>query len=214
VGRGRLAVALVVAGVAGACTRGDVAQWRGRSMGTLVAAPGLSLEDVQRRSTVKLSHIHEGTYGSSGVFFDFEVEGQGLRFPGCNLYNVDTREGRVTTLHVTSVREPWPALTAALTDTAARMQELGWQRRFTLSELGDWRSKEARQVGTSSSGTVAAFQWTKGDLLLGFGIARKWSPIPFWRRANQAPWFWHTVYLKRLDAEDRRALDAHAPADP
>ena len=210
----RRIAALALLAALPACTRGDVARWRGRSMGTLVAAPGMSLTEVERWSTLSLRPYHPGMYGGSGVFFDFEVGGYPLRFAGCDQYNMDVKDGQVTDVRVASARETWPALTAALGETAERMRALGWQRRFTLAELDDWRRRPARKIGTSTSGTVAAFQWTKGDLLLGFGVARQWTSIPFWRRADHAPWFWHSVYMSRMDAEERQRLDKQAPADP
>jgi hypothetical protein len=174
----------------------------------------MSLEEVERWSTLSLSSYHPGMYGNSGTFFDFEMGGHPLRLAGCDQYSLDVKDGHVTDVRVASPRETWPALRAALGETAARMRALGWQRRFTLAELEAWLARDARKVGTSSSGSVAVFQWTKGDLLVGFGVSRRWASIPFWRRADHAPWFWHSLYLSRLDAEARQRLDKRAPADP
>jgi len=137
--RSALAWALMFAFVVafgGGCDilREEYHQRTGKSEGMLVANIGMSLEEVQKRSTLKLSETFHYPSGeslkASQAVFDLEVAGSGLRLERCRFYWLHTLKNDSHLDDIAIYVTP-PTLSRAELDAAEqalrqKLRETGW----------------------------------------------------------------------------------------
>jgi len=150
--------------VAAGCAPGP-----GRSQGLLVAAPGMTLAELVRGSTVKIDlggrkpPIH--TVAGDGVF-DFQVPGSGLRFERCRYYFLSTDSRDHDRIEGMSIGVSPAKLTRAEIDAAdaaltARLAADGW-----LAGHEVYRTEEDRQLHGGKTEGPPGWIWLKDGVLL------------------------------------------------
>jgi hypothetical protein len=108
-------------------------QRTGKSEGTLVANIGMPLEEVEQRSTLKLSdgfHAPSGEVQKSAqAVFDLELAGTGVRLERCRQYFLFTRrdDSRLESIVIYATPSDW---------TWAQVEAVGQSTRQKLSAAG------------------------------------------------------------------------------
>jgi len=142
-------------------------QRTGKSEGTLVANIGMPLEEVKRRSTLKLA---QGFHAPSGevetaeqAVFDLELAGTGVRLERCRQYFLFTRKDNSRLASITIYATPsdwtWAQVDAVGQSTRAALAADGWTPgRFVYPtpELQALHRGEADDYGN---------YWLKDDVL-------------------------------------------------
>jgi hypothetical protein len=160
----------VLAALVGGCDifREAFYQSTGRSEGTLVANIGLPLEEVEKRSTLKLANAFHYSTGeilkSEQAVFDLELAGTGVRFERCRHYWLMTRkdDSRLNdiTIYATPSDLSWAAVEAVQKNAQQKLRADGWQPgRFVF------RTPEAQALHRGEPDGYGAY-WLKDDVLL------------------------------------------------
>ena len=137
--RASLAWALVFAFIVAFCGGCDILreeyhQRTGKSEGTLVANVGMALEEVRKRSTLKLDETFHYPSGESLIasqaVFDLDVAGSGLRLERCRFYWLHTlkNDSRVDdiAIYVTPPTLSRAELGAAEQGLRQKLKDTGW----------------------------------------------------------------------------------------
>ena len=159
----------LIAALGGSCGifRESYYQRTGKSEGTLVANIGMPLEDVERRSTLKLA---DGFHAPSGevekaaqAVFDLELAGTGVRLERCRQYFLITRRDDSRLENIVIYATPsdwtWAQVDAVQQSTRQKLSAAGWTPgRFVYhtSELQALHAGEADGYGN---------YWLKDDVL-------------------------------------------------
>ena len=187
-----LAHALLVGALLGltGCDDGDISRILDRSQGTLAVAIGMPMKEVLRRSTLKLHKmptlgLSDVDYATGSSYFDFELVGSALRFHGCSMYSIraSAPDETVTAINVflTPRRHRWDAFRRELKETAAKLTADKWAPH--VSQAGPALEsflQDGSKTGSTSSGAVAIFEWSKGSQLLRVTAHRAWDSPEFW----------------------------------
>lgn len=171
---------------------GEVARWTDRTQGTVVVVPGMTREQVQQRTTVKL-----GQYGNSNSYVDFALPAEGILFHGIQMFTFDSEpDGRVSSVSMITAGESWPDLVRAVRRTESILLANGWKpdpgQPSILTMTED--AHEAEQ-GITGSGAIAGseFRYSKGDRRFRLAAGGLWSGIPSWRNPDRAEVFWRNM---------------------
>ena len=155
----------------------DAKRWlarvmRGGSTGVLVANVGMTLDDVRRRSTVKIPdgiRSPDGTRTLIGeTVFDFEIADTGMRFPEARYFFMTTRRGDDLRIESMNIGVSPEALERVAFDelrrrTQERFRADGWASgRFVYRT----EAQRALHGGLTSSGEGS--YWLKGAALVAF----------------------------------------------
>lgn len=189
--KARAAPAVALALALGACGSDDLHRMAGVPQGKLVAGLGMPMREVGRLSTVRLHKLPtlglpSGTYADGNAYFDFELAQSGLRFQGCSMYSLDYEDpGEVVqsiSVCLTSGKLAWKAFTAELRETAAKLKADGWQPAQPTGRPGleAFVAQDGSRVGSSDSGAIGTFEWTKGPGLASLTAHRSWDSPRFW----------------------------------
>jgi len=174
----------------------------GRSEGTIQLNAGMTKDQAQRRSTIKLNE-----YGDSGRLFDFTLANEPLQLRGCTQYSIDTKNGVIEGFSVATQNVAWKHVRQGALDIEATLLAHGWKRdpRFQLVATLPTSPRDAAKRITDS-GVIDSFGYAKGNVGLRLTVAGLWGGIPFYRDANRAKVFWRSIDLNRLDAEEIESL--------
>lgn len=142
-------------------------QRTGKSEGTLVANVGLPLEEVARRSTLKLPRGFSFPGGavqtSAQAVFDLELAGTGLRLAGCRHYWLTTRkdDSRVEKIDIYATPSDWTwaQVDALQQRTRAALAADGWTPGRFVYHTPELRALHA------GGGDGDGQYWLKGDAL-------------------------------------------------
>ena len=149
--------------------RSDLNGLSGRSEGTLMANMGMTLEEVQGRSTLKLAPSVRYPTGeqmtAGGARFDFEVAGTKIRFEGCRYYWLMTHQhgdSKLETVNVGASPDKLNVdnLAAAYSRVARQLREDGWLQGHLHKE------PPAQFVPPKKRPWGNLFVWAKGDTLM------------------------------------------------
>ncbi len=128
------------------------------SEGTLVAAPGMTTAEMQRRSSLKLVDL-----SSRGRVFDFSVSGTKLTFPRARAYVIETRGERIVRVAVGVSQSPLSR--GELEGEDALVREIlsadGW-----LTGYDNYRSEQDKRFHGGMPGGKGGVVWLKGDVVL------------------------------------------------
>jgi len=182
----------------------------------LVAATGMTYQDVKARSTLD---IGEGAYDHAGQYaardrsfrdvavFDWHLPGGALVFPGCRYYSLRTApddDPRLISLWVTTAPDKlsWDQLIAQMYDVRRRLHEDGWKPAHYNTEGRDaddlltemLQRPAARADGWD--GNVGGVTYGKGNAALSLS-AKRLSPAPPGRSPYGGAEFIHYVEMDR-----------------
>jgi hypothetical protein len=140
----------------------------GQSEGTLVANIGMPLEEVEKRSTLKLAAAFHypggGVLKSAQAVFDLELAGTGLRFERCRHYWLTTRKDDSRLAEIIIYATPsdwtWVKVEALQQSMRQKLSADGWQPgRFV------YHTPEAQALHAGGADGYGNF-WLKDDVLL------------------------------------------------
>jgi hypothetical protein len=146
----------------------------GLKQGTLVAAPGISIDEVQRRSSLRLSSIWTDPHGARWattkevpLLFDARVAGTSLRFDDCVYHVVETLRGgnpivRRVQLDLRAVA--WNDARRELLSTRDALRRDGWQ--YMSPDHPEFGAEGTLMEGIELGG------WQKGQLRVRFYALR------------------------------------------
>lgn len=166
------------------------------SEGTLVARPGMTLDDMARHSTLKLDIGHATVSG--GAVFDLAIPGTGIRLPRCRYYFISTQTRDRSTIEAVNVGTlPRKVSRAALerADAAlrAKLKADGW-----LAGHEVYRDEQDRQLhGGATQGPEGAL-WLRDGIVLSIGARRMDDPKDGEDKATAGEWI-QTVDLRAHD---------------
>ncbi|MGH6726568.1 MAG: hypothetical protein ACREB8_08490 [Pseudolabrys sp.] len=137
----------------------------GPSQGTLVAEPGMSVDAMRQRSSLKINGAPDTVFAAGGVF-DVTVGDTGLTIPGCRYYFITTSSNDRAHIDMMSIgtsshKVPRAELEAANAALRARLAARGW-----LAGREVYRDAPDRTLhGGATRGEFGAI-WRKGDTVL------------------------------------------------
>ena len=177
---------------------GEVARWTNRPEGRIVIRPGMTKEQVQRESTIRL-----GTYGDSGRFIDVDLPTEGLVLHGIEQFRCDTQtDGRVDYVTMFGGNESWPELLRVAIRTEESLLANGWHPetgQASIRSLTRDPREAARRVTESGEIGGAHFVYRKGKQRFTIAPGGEWSGIPFWSFPSRARVFWRNMDYYPLD---------------
>jgi hypothetical protein len=137
----------------------------GASQGTLVAQPGMTVDEMKRQSSLKIKGSADSVFADGGVF-DFTVGDTGLIIAGCRYYFITTSSkdrDHIDMMSIgTSIRKvPRPELEAANAGLRARLAGGGW-----LAGHEVYRTEQDRTLHGGAARGRAGAVWLKGDTVL------------------------------------------------
>jgi|GEM_PF-4800058 len=163
------ALASVVVLVAGCDIVREVYYERtGQSEGTLVANIGMTMEEVEKRSTLKLgSTFHYpsgGTLTAQQAVFELELAGTGVRFERCRYYWLEAGKTDARLINITIYATPsdwtWAQVEALQQGMRQKLSAAGWAAGRNVYHTPDAAELSARQ------GDGYGNFWLKDDVLL------------------------------------------------
>jgi len=127
------------------------------SEGTLVAAPGMTMAELQRRSTLKVTDL-----SSRARVFDFILSGTKLTFPRARAYMIETQGDRIVRIAIGTSQN---ALSRGeLEGEDALLREIftaeGW-----LTGYDNYRTEQDKRFHGGLPGGKGGVVWMKGDLI-------------------------------------------------
>jgi len=137
----------------------------GRSQGTLVVKPGMSVDEMHRQSSLKIKGSADSVFADGGVF-DFTVGDTGLTISGCRYYFITTSSKDRQHIDMMSIgtsnhkvsRSELEAANAAL---RARLAGDGW-----LAGHEVYRDAQDRILHGGAARGPAGAVWLKGETVL------------------------------------------------
>jgi len=186
----RIAVLLIA--LSTSSIHGCIAEWRGRSEGTVNLTVGMTRAEAQRRSTIPLN-----TYGDSEHYFDFVLAGEALRFRGNDLYSISWKDEKVEDFDTLSADKTWAETRHDVQRAETLLLERGWKRSAdsdTMSTLPESARTAANAVNYDTS--IRRTYYEKGNLQISLRACGH-GKIPWYRNARTAEKFWHGVGVGR-----------------
>lgn len=137
----------------------------GPSQGKLVVEPGMSVDDMKRRSSLKIKGSADSVFADGGVF-DIAIGDSGLTLPGARYYFITTSSkdrARIDMMSIgTSSRKGTRAeLEAANATLRARLTAGGW-----LAGHEVYRDEQDRTLHGGASRGPSGAVWRKGETVL------------------------------------------------
>jgi len=147
----------------------------GRSNGVLVADIGMTLDEVKRRSTLKMKEprlMRDGSHMSvETTVFDYQIGDSAVRFPQSRYYWLETGKGdtHVTVLNIgiTPRKMPKPDLEAFQHKLQAQLFADGWMPGHHLA-----KDEETVRMWSGSRTAGDGRYWARGNTLLIFETNR------------------------------------------
>ncbi|MBA3810332.1 MAG: hypothetical protein H0X27_01575 [Caulobacteraceae bacterium] len=152
----------------------------GASRGLLAAAPGMTLQEMARRSTLKLDiasrHGGPAPVVAGGGVFDFSVPGSAVVFRGCRYYYISTWTKDRDRIQGISIGTAPRKLTRVQLDAAddavrARLAADGW-----LAGHEVYRDEEDRRLHGGAARGPEGGVWLKDGIVLNLRAKRMGEP--------------------------------------
>lgn len=188
-------------------TGGEIARQIARMpvQGTLLAAPGMTVDQMIRGSSLKIAHgsnpmVPNQPVYSGGAIFNFRVAGTGIEFPRCRYYFVTTYThdpSRIESINVgtASAKMTRAQLEAANAALRARLKADGW---LTGHEI--YRDEQDRQLHGGKTRGEEGKLWLEGDLTLDIEQRRLDDPTPGEDSATAGDWIQYVELFTRKDS--------------
>ena len=166
----------------------------GGSQGTLVARPGMRVDDVVRRSSLPLHPLPSPAVISGDVVFDFVVADTAMRFPRCRYYYLTTfthDRSRLQGMSIGTAYEKVGRATLAAMDLAVRRQLAadGWQAGHE-----EYRTEQDQALHGGATRGPEGDLWRRDDIVLDIERRRMDEPRAGEDAASAGEWI-QTVSL-------------------
>lgn len=195
----------------GASSEDEIAREIARtpSQGTLVAAPGMSVSDMIKDSTLKIDRggnpavpDQSQSQYAGGAIFTFRVAGTGIEFPRCRYYFVTTFTNDRQHIESINVGTAQASMSKSQLDSAnaaarAQLKADGW-----LSGREVYRDEEDQRLHGLHGGKLRGDEgwlWLKGDTVLHLESRRIDDPVAGEDRATAGEWIQFVELWKRSD---------------
>lgn len=189
---------LVLTLISSSC-HGCIAEWRGKSEGTINLSPGMSRNEAQRRSSIPLAQ-----YGSSDYFFEYVLAGESLRFRKMISYAVTWENGRIDRFQAQSSYKQWAEARHDIERAEQLLLQRGWTRsaqgRPGMAGLPDSARDAADEVNYDTS--IRRCFYYKGDKLIDLDVNGLTGGLPWYRFANEPNMFWYVIHVYQMNADD------------
>jgi len=134
------------------------------SRGTLVARPGMTVEEIRRRSSLQLNGGK--TVFADGTLFTFEIADSTISFPRCRYYFMTYARGDNTRIGMMSIGTSSRVMSRAELEMAdsvlrERLASDGW-----LAGHEVYRTEQDRTLHGGASEGPGGHTWRQGDTLL------------------------------------------------
>lgn len=138
----------------------------GKSQGILQARPGMTVDEMVRGSTLKISPLPNAPVISGDRVFEFRIPGSRLSFPGCRYFYVSTFTHDPSRIEAVNIGTSHGKLTAAERDAAdadlrRRLAADGW---LTGHEV--YRDAQDRQLHGGLAQGPEGRSWLKDGVVL------------------------------------------------
>jgi hypothetical protein len=167
-----------------------------KSEDTLVARPGMTLDEMARRSTLKLDISHPVVSG--GSVFDFQIPDGPILLRRCRYYFISTYahdRSRIEAVNVGTLPHKVSRAQLQIADAELR----------TLLEAGGWhagheeyRTEEDQQLHGGATRGPEGRIWLKNGIVLAIGSRRMDDPVDGEDKASAGEWI-QTVDLRAHD---------------
>jgi hypothetical protein len=200
-----------------AATKSVNAFLRGKSQGVLVAGPGMSVEEMFRRSTLA---VNDGgmkrrdlpVYAASAVF-DFQIAGTDTILHGCRYYYISTYTRDPSKIQGVNIGTSPDKLTRAELVSAnaalrAQLAAEGWR---TGHEV--YRTPEDQTLHGGETRGEDGWVWLKDDTILDLEMKRLDDPKPNEDAATAGEWI---QFIDLRERSDYAGIERYefAPANP
>jgi hypothetical protein len=186
--------------------------------GTLVAAPGMTVDEMIRGSSLKLSGgsnpaaTPQARY-AGGAIFDFKVAGTGIVFPRCRYYFVTTYTKDPTRIESIDVGTASAKMTRAQLNAAnaalrSRLKTDGW---LTGHEV--YRDEQDRQLHGGKTRGEEGKLWLKGETTLDIEERRLDDAKPDEDPATAGEWIQYVDLFTRKDYPSIERYEFAAPGE-
>jgi hypothetical protein len=162
----------------------------GEAQGTLVARPGMSVEEIRRGSTLKVNDggLAEPPVLAEGIVFDFVIAGTAIRLPRCRYYYMSTDmhdRQRVEDINIGVSTDTLPRAQLARDAAAlrARLAADGW-----LAGHEEYRDEQDRQLHGGRAHGPEGDLWLKDGVVLHFEDKRMDEAVPGEDAASAGEW--------------------------
>ena len=163
--------AAVIDGMFGDAPRQMVQRlFEGSSMGTLSAAPGMSLDEMVRRSTLPLNLKFAQTAIAGKGAFEFVVPNSSIRFPRARTYFITTRDDDHTKINVVNISTSPEKSSKASVDAADAALRGELTRDGWLAGHEEYRTEESQRLHGGEKAGPEGRQYLKAGIV--FSINR------------------------------------------
>ncbi len=170
--------------------------------GTLVAAPGMKVQDMISGSTLKITGTNPALGNPryvGGAIFNFRVAGTAIEFPRCRYYLITTfthDPGRIESINVGTApaKMTRAQLNAANAALRALLKADGW---LTGHEV--YRDEQDRQLHGGKTRGEEGKLWLKGGTILDIEQRRLDDPKPGEDQATAGEWIQYVDLRTRKD---------------
>ncbi len=188
----------------------------GPSLGTLVARPGMTVDEVSAQSTLKLQRQPNQTVpGQSAIagggIFEYEVAGTGFKFENCRYYFMSTYThdpARIESISIGTSRGKLSRADLERANAALRAQLTagGW-----LTGREEYRTEEDRQLHGGASRGEEGQLWLKSDIALHLMARRMDDAAPGEDSATAGEWI---QYVDLWEKRDYPGIERYVFAPP
>ncbi|QEX24269.1 hypothetical protein FRZ61_42100 [Hypericibacter adhaerens] len=165
---------------------------RGGSKGVLVAAPGMTTEEIVRQSSLKVNVLENpsgpGTPIADGVVFDFQIPGGAITLKGCRYYFIsfdsnDRAHVQGISIGTSPDKMSVAEIDALDEDLRARLEADGWRAGHEV-----YKDEQDRQLHGGATQGPDGYTWLKGDTILDIERKRMDDPVPGEDAATAGQW--------------------------
>ena len=154
--------------------------------GTVVAAPGMAVDEVVKQSSLKLDR--GVTTVAGGALFEFKIPNTAIEFPRCRYYFMSTYTHDPSRIEAINIGTSPSKLTRAQLETTdanlrAKLKADGW---LTGHEV--YRTEEDQQLHGGKTRGEEGRLWAKNDIVLDIERRRLDDPAPNEDTATAGDW--------------------------
>ena len=181
--------AAVIGGMFGDAPRQMVQRaLEGSSVGTLSAAPGMSLDEMTRKSTLALNLKFARTAIAGKGVFEFVVPQSSIRFPRARSYFITTRDDDHTKINVVNISTSPEKGSKASVDAADAALRGELARDGWLAGHEAYRTAESQRLHGGEKAVPEGRQYLKGGIVFSINRNRMDKAQPNEDPANAGEW--------------------------
>ena len=181
--------AAIMGGMFGDAPRQTIQRvFEGSSLGTLTAAPGMSLDEMTGRSTITLNLQYARTAIAGKGVFEFAVPDSSIRFPRARTYFITTRDDdhqKINVVNISTSPEKGSRASVDAADAALRGELVrdGWRAGHE-----EYRTPESQRLHGGEKAGPEGRQYLKGGIVFSINCNRMDEAQPNEDPATAGEW--------------------------